>query len=793
VVSDPYEKAKRIIFNADITISASDRVLNLQQNIDPIRDALSAFQRPGDWHHLSTLLNFLHEEQDYAFLPLETLEKHKEICNALETNRNEINEEYTRLNYERAIKLLRKSTDPSFKFNKHTDRERLLERAIRLIWGRFSPDYTWPYSSVSRSDACALIAQCYLERSILALPKGSSVPEKKLEALHKAWKWAEKIGDGLNRLMLDILLELYRWDKNLSRDWVIEQLKTFLNANTLNPQASCDWALIDLAGELGLDCSALDKQILTVSADGFEDRKTLWLPLYHANAALRLHCNSVVSEHLSNAVDKLKNVPFSYPLWDDTVKLFERVIEQGVNSWEESAIKLWRICQDGEKLVRLSIQLRWYWSRHQRLYQLAFKAAISRDDDKKLAAEIADSQKSKPAIKMITLEKALHDDTDKEMISLLSEIDAIFSAGGFSAGYHELLDKAKELMKTIVQPKTRDIEKDVPKGWAAVHFYILDEEEGYALVFENGGWKKYRFDISGLWEKYQVWDRTRQALGVERSEQHLNELCEEMGKEETFTFLFNEISSQNIIFIPYGFLHLLPMHAARYNGEYLFQNKACLYLPAWSLPDIHDGSSASQKAISISICICLAHWPSWKETELEKMKGAGWDEWNNETTGKSLFESLDKLKAPPQLLSIICHGKGDILNPYNSCLLLKDSTVKHQELTASLPMLHGAKVFLAACESDMAPVGASPVDEHLSMSTAFLRKGACEVGGALFACTNEHSDELVLAAKERPNDPLYLIVQAKQEEWLPNENGQIHRIVPFRVLGFPSVKEVEAE
>jgi len=770
-----YSDALNLILEVDSKPDLIEGRQLLSQKRHVFEEALKTLKKAHSWSQLGALLCFLHEAYDYSLAPIEMPAREKALCANLDKYSDQIEEECTRINWQRAQGLRKTATDFS-KEIKHTSRERLLERAIRLAWSRFSPEGEWPYPAVAaKAEVCEFISRCYLERSKLALPKGSSIPEKKLEALNKAWHWAKKATATLNFCQMEIALERDRWEEDLPESWLETLLKEFLSSQKLDFKNPSHWVIAHRARSLRLGDSTYDKELLAIDPSKFEERKELlWLPLFQSYAALRLN-NSEVPRFLERAINKLSRVPFSDPLWDATVSLVEEVAKEGKDKWEPVATKLWEICKEKEEQVRLSIQLRWYWAQHQKLYALAFRAAI-RQENCRLAAEIADSLKSRPTIKMMAIEKSMRSDEDREMSALQVEVDAVFAAGGFSHHYDNLLERVRELSKHKTPNQRRPIE-DIPAGWAAVHFFLLSDEEGYALICKNGEFEKSPpLSLSRLWITYQAWEKARQTDPpdsyslVEATER----VCEALG--DAFPFLF-EIQ-ENIIFIPHGFLHLLPLHAAKDDGRYLFLDKTCLYLPAWSLAPMGNKDSVSAQDML---------FVNWEDTALrEQLLKHKWFVEIDSATGRDLIDNLNKSACPPGLLVIICHGQGDLTNPYNSRLLLAEGGITHRELLKSLPSVGGSRVILAACETDFAPSGSGILDEHLSVSAAFLQKAAGEVGGTLFAAMAEECSEFVLAAKANPEKPLYEVLQKKQNEWANKIN--INRLVPFRIMGFPQNK-----
>ena len=94
---------------------------------------------------------------------------------------------------------------------------------------------------------------------------------------------------------------------------------------------------------------------------------------------------------------------------------------------------------------------------------------------------------------------------------------------------------------------------------------------------------------------------------------------------------------------------------------------------------------------------------------------------------------------------------------------------------------------LGACETDFSVSVSDLLDEHLSISSVFLRKGAAEVGGTLYKADAELCDEFLFNALKEQKKPLYEVLSDCQLTWKQRKN--INIVLPFRVLGFPKEEE----
>jgi|LGOV01.1.fsa_nt_gb hypothetical protein len=608
-----------------------------------------------------------------------------------------------------------------------------------------------------------------------------------------------------------------RYDGNFSKDQVDGLIRELSNASfDPSPVSPLDWEIVDRGcGRVGLLNKTLDERLFNLDLSSDILKKNRNLPLLKARSALRLGItNDEIYDRAKKAVAALNSVPFSSFIWDESIDLLYK-IKGRCKNWPDLAIKAWAICIRKEKEVPLGLQLRLYWSRHNLLYDLAFKAAVSKSPKNlKRAVEIIDSLKSRPTIKWLNIEKSITDKEDKEILEKLYEIESQWALDNYIPDYHEQMQKLHE-KKPRVNPE-RPI-TSVPAGWAAVHFYLDQDRQGHAITYnaDSNKWRHYPFFLQDkskgidLWQDYNAWQafdrytvdrdaalRNRDFLKTARQAgSYLQKLCHKVGCQ--LQFLFNDDLPENLILIPHGFLHLVPIHAAMNSNQVLLEKKTCIYLPAWSLAPT---DTARKPTNGMGLFI------NW---EKNNTFGEIYDNWPDNLPGDQKYpdatdndvkEYLNKISIP-HLLAILCHGEADPLNPYNSRLVLKRKGLTHGELVQLKNRMEGTRVVLGACESDLAPENQSFIDEHLSLATAFLQKGAVEIAGNLWRVGDTILKELIESVMQNGGESLFNLIRAKQKAWWKNEieiiiNGvkvetitdsatKLYLLSPFRVIGFP--------
>ena len=256
------------------------------------------------------------------------------------------------------------------------------------------------------------------------------------------------------------------------------------------------------------------------------------------------------------------------------------------------------------------------------------------------------------------------------------------------------------------------------------------------------------------------------------------------------SFLFKIPDNKYVLFVPHSFLHLVPLHGAiskenaKNNINKVFvENHPCVYLPAFSL---------AQKSNLIDSNDYIIFKKLRNDGEEKDFKEAI-PPWVNNLAKEASPDDLKNIHSPPKLLILFCHGKADVVNPFNSRLELKDGDITHLDLlTAERMNLKGSHVVLGACETDMAYPSSNFIDDHVSISTAFLIKGTSEVLGTMWIVYfNKVGEILDRWIQNRNGTNFFLAVNKWQKEQIEiwkkkNRNAVVfYQTVVFRVIGFP--------
>ena len=690
----------------------------------------------------------------------------------------------------------------------HVDQRRVLEKAIRLfekvdvIQSKKNKNDDVDKSKKNEIDVSLYMAKAYLYRSKIIRTKEFTVPPKKIEALKKALELCNKSQNiEADHIAGLVALELDRCDLpdekleecGIKNHEIIDLLKKATEGDSVSGY-SIDKIIEFYQMRVRLEeitkgnyqaeilknvlFSINDKDVSKVE-DGLELEKYK-VAIANDNDQQELYFNKLYTRL------KHKGTPFSHPLWNDTIKFIRYLYKSQKTNWKRLAYLIWDLAE--EKSLKIStLHIRWYWSRQRDLYDLAFLAAIE-DENLNLANEIADSMKNRPALTW----KAIEDINNESLNKVLEQY-----AKALGRHYIKGLSKTKSVI-----PKDIQFESNVTKTDSIiVQFYLVqleefkDDKKGFALIYNNG-WTyndEYRFNYNLIWNKYQEWQSlyfSIKPLFRDGSSACLKELCEISGNELKFLFEFKEnilskiFQKRNMIFIPHDFLHRLPIHSAIYNKSILCSKYRCTYWPTLAMKP-RESMKKNNKTQRLQ-------YFSKKEDENDLTMLDSLDEKFDINIKNALLENFIKLKEdPPGMLIILCHGKADTINPFFSKLLLKEDLTLI-ELASQDSFFSGNYVYIGACETDLMSPLDSPIDEHISIASILLQKGASEVLGTIWETKSDVNIYLIEKIldefkKKLKFDPINTIMKGlkKKIKHLINSDNNLYRNMCFKLYKYP--------
>jgi hypothetical protein len=674
----------------------------------------------------------------------------------------------------------------------HYHRRHALETCLGLLGslvGEIGDDPNTADPDFSKAVRLAL-ARALLYRARIIRVKSFTIPEKKKAALRQAYEICrdEQVfpADNLEagRLKAEIYLELIRL-KELPGDTGEEDFFVYLEVllvDSFDPKRPIDSEALLYYARRFKDTSAL-KPIL----------ENIDEILKHSPATAA--CAAFLADHhdkaqvLTKAIDATGQLPFSHSSWVEMTKLLKEMAAENDSLWQDSAIALWEKCREREELSTHNCHLRWYWSHHQDLYDLAFHAA----HDPARKAEIADSLKGRTAVHRQVLEELRAD--DENLRNYLEAEDAAL-AGRFA---HDINQQAPHVQSGIQRRELTDLPAD---DWLVVHFYIgngatpnTEKNKGYALIYD--GKKKKWFDepktfsAENLWQPFKAWQEDyQQRPRGERfgSAPQLVKLARAIGTE--LAFLFELPADQPVVFIPYGFLHRLPLHMGIQETDnvstriWAAEHQSC-FLPNWSTQKQQEEGTAADTL--------LKKFDGYDYASLLNQWGANFLRDPAPSTALTSLQKKFNISAPPRNLAILTHGTAHPVNPFASALLFEGVPLRLLDLLAAPQTkmnLTGSRVVLGACETDMMLPQTVLADEHLSFAAAFLQKGAGQVISGLYEVHSIYIQDLcVNCITDKPPIDFSLWQSDIAKDVANNKNWDdkmFYNLAVFRQLGWPS-------
>lgn len=669
-----------------------------------------------------------------------------------------------------------------------------LETALKLLFDFYGKQKNKPGISLA---ILALIARACYERSVLILSKQDKVMvEKKKRIIKKGVAFVEKAIDKESnnkealRLKNMLLLELEKVDKD-DRD--VSDLKEVLSSAIQKGCTEFGKNADDIEIALRLaEFTKKDGDGKPLSEDICESLKNIVnsslqtrdIELKKAKAHYLQGNDTEVINCMKSFIGRLSSLklPFSDPVWSEAAEFVRRVKEDKSDKdyWKELALMFWKACKDQER-ISSSLHLFWYWGHLVTQYFIADLAFLAVDTVKE-KSKIADFVKSQLQFHTLALE---------------SEVGKIYETQA-SARQAKFIKELEEIYKIEYEKyfdvNLRNIE-DIGerKNWMVVHFYLCNyEKQGYALIFDSDSktwWEKPEtFSYTELFNKFLTWQTNYNLFGFPdasnekiKTSEFLVELCRKIGDD--MKFLFKIPDKKYVLFVPHSFLHLIPLHAAITECNKVFlENHPCAYLPAFFL------AQKSNKVNSKEYIV----FKNLREGEEYYIKKA-FPEWVIESAKEANPDDIRNIHSPPKLFILICHGQADVANPFNSILKLKDGSITHLDLLVAEKInLKGSHVVLGACETDMAYPFTNILDDHVSISTAFLIKGAPEILGTMWIVYFNKVGEILNRwwTKKNAETNLFLEVNEWQEQqikiWKEKNNVVVfYKTVVFRVIGFP--------
>ncbi len=603
-----------------------------------------------------------------------------------------------------------------------------LETALKLLFDFYGKQKN--EQSVSTA-VVALIARACYERSVLILSKQDKVMvEKKKRIIKKGVEFAEKAvakesnnKDAL-RLRCMLLLELEKVDKD-NRD--VSDLKEALSCAIENGCIEFDQNADDI--EIALRFAEFVKEDgggKPLSEDICESLKNIVdsslqtkdIELKKAKAYYLLGNDTEVINCMKSFIGRLSSLELSFsdPAWSAAAGFVGEFEKAGKDCWKKIALMVWDVCKKRYE-ESSTVEQYWYFGHLMSHYYIADLAFAAQDDLEK-KVEIADFLKSK----ILLHGQALDDEAEKFWE---------YNKDARQQRFIKSLEMVYETEKKRTSGANQRGFKEIPNDCVVVHFYLNKlKKKGYAiLAYSDRKWEIKEFPYVNLFEAFISW-QTNYCVNYPAQEmpeyrrnaaKYLLELCKEI--DSTMPFLFKIYFNKHILFIPNDFLNRLPLHGALddRNNIFLQKHESCSYLPAWSLAPQNKGKGQKESEKQIEKRL-LKYFEDHDYAELKN--DVAWNSQEDPATPEHLLNGY----MPPGVLTVLSHGMADVVNSFNAKLMLNGGDVTNFDIMKHPSLrLDGSHVILGCCEGDLLPPLSAALDEHLSIASAFLFKGATAV------------------------------------------------------------------
>lgn len=616
-----------------------------------------------------------------------------------------------------------------------------------------------------------ILAKSYLHRSLLFRPKGFTVPARKIEALHQVKRLTREVlkKDETNiealRGYLHAALELQKAGEALPSHFEDSLETAALAFQSGEPINGPEDLLLLLAYAKTCEDPSVLEPVLKETRTW---ERPFDLSLFKARAAFRMGRLEEVGAHLKEA---LKNPPgpLADPFWEDLLDLFKSLREREWDGWELFALQAVEQCRSRELKIGNNVYLAWHWSRMAELYQIAFSAET--EISRKIS--LVDSLKSRPMVRYQALSEIA--ESDQTVRAFLEQ--------EYNARDGRYVKQPGQRVRMNQRPKSPSHD-ELPEEWIAVHFFLDGNGRGHAMSLdrrrpEGQRWQLREFRYGELHKAFLEWQEAL-VSGSELSvlKGMLSSLCSQIGRSLPFLFCESFLSGNRpVLWIPHGFLHRLPLHAAidPESRRLPFADRVCRYLPAWDQFRPQTAPLSGEKVI-------FRHFP---ENEFPKLETAVGEDAIKTAEAASVFAGLGEATGT---FALLCHGKCDLSNPFRSRLILADENLPLQSLLG-VAKVNGSRVLLGACESDMVPPVLYPADEHLSLSTALLSGGARDVVAGLWWVQDEKVDALfshILSSKDAAAALAKWRGEMGTECRSDEDRLRLFLSAPFRVMGSPA-------
>jgi CHAT domain-containing protein len=296
----------------------------------------------------------------------------------------------------------------------------------------------------------------------------------------------------------------------------------------------------------------------------------------------------------------------------------------------------------------------------------------------------------------------------------------------------DLKNKAPELasLVTVTYQPISELLRQIPNDETLIEYYYRDKDM-YAFILSNGKLQTVKMDSEGLMEDVQAF---RELVEDTNSTQFIN-ISRKLYKR-LFQPLESTLNNRNLIIVPHGALHYLPMNALHDGNGYLIDRYSIRMMPSASAMKYIGKKKAEQAG-----GILIFGNPSLGDPKLDLIYAeqeaiaVG-----NIRSGSKIFLRKEATEAALRnyansyhYLHFATHGQFDSEAPLKSALLLAPDSQYNGMLSVdklySLS-LDADLVTLSACETGLSKIANG--DDLVGLTRGFLYAGSSSIVASLW-------------------------------------------------------------
>lgn len=317
-------------------------------------------------------------------------------------------------------------------------------------------------------------------------------------------------------------------------------------------------------------------------------------------------------------------------------------------------------------------------------------------------------------------------------------------------------DASRNVVPTVEDLPTRaEVQKELQERWALIDFWQTDKDEFHAFVLTRDDFRvvtlPFPFDATVGALNRTIRELRQTATATAPGLEGLNELG-------TLLFrpllpMLREKGIEGLYLVPHGFLHRLPLHAARWFEKgalkYLCDEFAIAYLPSANLlprlpkPDPTGGTFVlANPEVGTRHTLPFSMWEGRQMCELFDVPPDKFF-----LGGDGTLAATDAW-ADCGLVHFSCHGSADDqFAPLSHLRLADDLLLGHDVLHRKPQLRDGAVVLLNACQTGALDLRA--VNEGQGLAAPFLSRGASVVFSTQWSVLDLCAAPMVLTFAEQ--------------------------------------------